>query len=132
MGNRAYIQVDSTRFQTPIIFYGHWSGEDNLTAVKNVLARSARIGDPSYLTAQLFYGFAIELGEYDGSLSFGIESGYLTGSEWGDVPSVLVNADTGEYAIDGQVFSEFVSPVADKALLWDKSGVEVETETAET
>jgi hypothetical protein len=126
MGNRAYIQVDSQRFQTPIIFYGHWSGEDNLTAVQNVLARTARIGDASYLTAELFYGFAIELGSYDGSLSFGIESGYLTGSEWGDVPSVLVNADTGEYAIDGQVFSEFVSPVADKALLWSKT----ETETA--
>jgi hypothetical protein len=128
MGNRAYIQVDSQRFQTPIIFYGHWSGEDNLTAVQNVLARTARIGDASYLTAQLFHGFAMELGEYDGSLGFGIESGYLTGSEWGDVPSVLVNADTGEYAIDGQVFSEFVSPVADKALLWSKT----ETETAST
>jgi hypothetical protein len=126
MGNRAYIQVDSQSFQTPIIFYGHWSGEDNLTAVKNVLARTARIGDPSYLTAELFYGFAIELGSYDGSLSFGIESGHLTGSEWGDVPSVLVNADTGEYSIDGVVFSEFVSPVADKELLWSKT----ETETA--
>lgn len=132
MGNRSYIQVDSHRFQTPIIFYGHWSGEDNLTAVQNVLARTARIGDPSYLTAQLFHGFAMELGEYDGSLGFGIESGHLTGSEWGDAPSVLVNADTGEYSIDGQVFSEFVSPVADKALLWSKTGTETETETAST
>lgn len=132
MGDRAYIQVDSTRFQTPIIFYGHWSGTDNLTAVQNVLARTARIGDPSYLTAQLFYEFAIELGSYDGSLSFGIESGHLTGREWGDVPSVLVNADTGEYAIDGQVFSEFVSPVADKSLLWSKTETETETETAST
>ncbi len=122
MGNRAYIQVDSHRFQTPIIFYGHWSGTDNLTAVKNVLARTARIGDPSYLTAQLFYEFA-KLGEYDGSLSFGIESGCLTGNEWSDVPSVLVNADTGEYAIDGQVFVEFVPPEADNLLLWDKTAL---------
>lgn len=121
MGDRSYIQVDSHRFQTPIIFYGHWSGTDNLVAVRNVLARTARIGDPSYLTAQLFYGFAMELGSYDGSLGFGIENGHLTGSvsEW-DNPSVLVNADTGEYSYNGEVFSEFVSPVADKELLWNK------------
>jgi hypothetical protein len=106
MGNRAYIQVDSVRFQTPVIFYGHWSGTDNLTAVQNVLARTARIGDPSYLTAQIFYEFS-RLGSYDGELSFGIETGHLTGSEWGDAPSVLVNADTGEYVIDGVVHSEF-------------------------
>lgn len=117
MGNRAYIQVDSHRFHTPIIFYGHWSGEDNLTAVKNVLEKTARIGDPSYLTAQLFYEFS-RLGSYDGSLGFGIESGHLTGGEWGDVPSVLVNADTGEYAIDGQVFTEFVPEQTDRALMW--------------
>jgi hypothetical protein len=40
----------------------------------------------------------------------------------------MVNADTGEYAIDGQVFSEFVSPVADKALLWSKTETETGTE----
>jgi hypothetical protein len=126
MGNRAYIQIDGRSLQAPIIFYGHWSGTDNLTAVKSVLEKTARIGDTPYLVAQIFYEFAVKLGEYDGSLSFGIESGHLTGSEWGDVPSVLVNADTGEYAIDGQVFSEFVSPVVDRELLWSKT----ETETA--
>jgi hypothetical protein len=126
MGNRAYIQIDGHSLQAPIIFYGHWSGTDNLTAVKSVLEKTARIGDTPYLVAQIFYEFAVKLGEYDGSLSFGIESGHLTGSEWGDVPSVLVNADTGEYSIDGVVFSEFVSPVADKELLWSKT----ETETA--
>jgi hypothetical protein len=126
MGDRSYIQIESHRFASPIVFYGHWSGTDNLTAVKSVLEKTARIGDTPYLVAQIFYEFAVKLGEYDGSLSFGIESGYLTGSEWGDVPSVLVNADPGEYAIDGQVFSEFVSPVVDKALLWSKT----ETETA--
>jgi hypothetical protein len=107
MGDRSYIQVDSIRFQTPVIFYGHWSGTDNLTAVQNVLARTARIGDPSYLAAQIFYEFATALGSYDGSLSFGIETGYLTDSVFSDNPSVLVNADTGEYSIDGVVFSEF-------------------------
>jgi hypothetical protein len=107
MGDRSFIQVESNRFTTPVIFYGHWSGEDNLTAVKNVLARTNRIGDPSYLTAQLFYEFAIELGSYDGSLSFGIESGYITGEDWSDNPTVIVNADTGEYVLDGIVFDEF-------------------------
>lgn len=117
MGNRAYIQIDSQRFQSPIIFYGHWSGTDNLTAVKNVLEKTARIGDPSYLTAQLFYEFS-RLGEYDGSLSFGIETGHLTGGEWSDVPSVLVNADTGEYEYDGEIMTEFVPDGVDKALMW--------------
>lgn len=110
MGNRAYIQVESERLASPIIFYGHWSGEDNLTAVQNVLARTARLGDVPYLTAQLFYEFAVILGSYDGSLGFGIESGHLTETEWGDVPSVIVNADTGEYSVNGVVFTDFVEP----------------------
>lgn len=107
MGNRAYIQIESERFTSPVILYGHWSGEDNLTAVQNVLARTSRIGDPSYLTAQLFYEFANVLGSYDGSLGFGIDTGHLTGDEWGDVANVIVNADTGEYSVSGVVFSEF-------------------------
>jgi len=106
MGNRAYIQIDSKRFETPIVFYGHWSGEDNITAVRNVLAKTTRIGDPSYLTAQIFYEFAT-LGNYDGELSFGIDCGQLAGGEWADVPNVYVNADTGEYAIGNERFGEF-------------------------
>ena len=117
MGNRSFIEVDSRAFAAPIILYGHWSGEDNLTAVKTVLEKTARVGDASYLTAQIFYEFA-RLGSYDGSLSFGIESGYLTGKEWSDCPSVAVNADTGEYSIDGVVYTDFVPDGVDKALLW--------------
>jgi hypothetical protein len=120
MGNRAYIQIESERFTSPVIFYGHWSGEDNLTAVQNVLARTARIGDPSYLTAELFYEFAVKLGSYDGSLSFGIETGHLTGQEWGDVPSVIVNADTGEYVIDGVVISQFAE-VSKEVPFWSNT-----------
>jgi hypothetical protein len=108
MGNRAYIQIDSKRLETPIVFYGHWSGDDNLIAVKNVLSKTSRIGDPSYLAAQIFYEFAIALGNYDGELSFGIDVGTLAGSEWADVPNVFVNADTGEYKIGEIVFDEFV------------------------
>ena len=107
MGNRAFIQIDSTQFDLPVLFYGHWSGEDNLTAVRNVLARTSRIGDPSYLAAQLFYEFAVVLGQYDGELSFGISSGVLSSTDWQDVPAVYVNADTGEYKIDGAVYDDY-------------------------
>lgn len=108
MGNRAYIQVESKYSETPIIIYGHWSGEDNLTAVRNVLGRTDRIGDAGYLTAQIFYEFAVALGNYEGELSFGIESGHLAGAEWADVPNVYVNADTGEYHCGGTTYGEFV------------------------
>lgn len=107
MGNRAYIQVESKRLETPVIFYGHWSGEDNLTAVRNVLERTTRIGDASYLAAQLFFEFAVAIGGYTGDLGFGIETGSLNGTEWADVPNVIVNADTGEYAVNGIVYTDF-------------------------
>ena len=113
MGNRAYIQVESQRLEMPIILYGHWSGEDNLTAVRNVLSRTSRIGDPSYLVAQIFYEFAVALGHYDGELSFGIESGHLSGGEWADVPNVIVNADTGEYNYEGIVYGEYAKDFAE-------------------
>jgi hypothetical protein len=108
MGNRAFIQIDSKRLETPVILYGHHSGEDNLTAVKNVLERTDRIGNPSYLTAQIFYEFAMNLGGYTGELGFGIDSGHLAGNEDRDVPSVFVNADTGEYSCEGVSYTEFM------------------------
>jgi hypothetical protein len=107
MGNRSYIQIDSKQLQTPIIFYGHWSGDDNLTAVKNVLARTTRIGDPTYLAAQIFFEFAT-LGNYDGELSFGIDTGHLAGEEWANVPNVVVDADSGLYSLGDKVYTEFV------------------------
>lgn len=106
MGDRSMIVVKAEAFPTPITFYGHWSGDDNLTAVKNVLARSGRIGDVSYLTAQLFWEFA-KLGNYDGEMSFGIDNYAETDDLWMDNPSVIVNADTGEYEVNGEVFTEF-------------------------
>jgi len=101
MGDRSYIQVDSESFELPIVLYGHWSGEDNVVAVQNVLARTDRVGDPSYLTAQLFYEFA-RLGNYDGELSFGIDTGEVGTEAWTDAPTVYVNADTGEAKYDGK------------------------------
>lgn len=107
MGDRVTIQVQSERFLTPINLYGHWSGEQGLIAVRNVLARTGRIGDPSYLTAQLFWEFA-RLGEYDGGLSFGIDA---FGSDLGtgdDNDPIYVNADNGEYWVgNGEPITEF-------------------------
>ena len=101
MGDRSAIVIHSEQYKTPITFYGHWSGEQNIEAVKNVLARTGRVGDPSYLTAQIFYEFAIVLGRYDGSLSFGIDTfgsvEDLDGSM--DNDTIYVNADTGEFTV---------------------------------
>ena len=95
MGNRSFIVVESGQFISPINLYGHWSGTDNLKAVTNVINRTDRAGDPSYLTAQLFHEFAT-LGNYDGALSFGIDaSGYLGDDVWIDSDTIYVNADTG-------------------------------------
>lgn len=107
MGNRSYIQVDTNNGTDSVLLYGHWSGEDNLTAIRNVLARTDRLGDVSYLTAQIFYEFAVALGGYDGNLSFGIQAGKLNGDEWENSPSVRVNADTGVYWVDDEEHTEF-------------------------
>ena len=104
MGNRSLIVVRSKEYgDNEIRLYGHWSGTDNLEAVKNVLARTGRVGDDSYLTAQLFHEFSVNLGGYDGELSFGI---YLaeTGSDegWIDSPTVYVDVDYGYYIYEGE------------------------------
>ncbi len=107
MGDRAFIQIESERFTTPIVLYGHWSGEENKTAVLNVLQRTDRVGDPSYLTAQIFYEFAVGLGNYDGSLSFGISADGLSIDGQGDVTGVYVNADNGKaWMENGEVLAE--------------------------
>ena len=116
MGDRASIIVGSKQFASPISLYGHWSGQDNLTAVQNVLARTTRVGDPSYLTAQLFHEFAINLGSYDGHLSFGI--GAWGGQDDGlfdDNLPVFVNADTGEFGTDSSVINS-LSNITDNAV----------------
>jgi hypothetical protein len=107
MGNRSLIIIRSKDFDNnnEIRFYGHWSGTDNFTAVQNVMARTGRVGDPSYLTAQLFHEFSVNLGAYDGELSFGIYTAE-TGSDegWTDSPTVYINADFGYYEYDGTTY----------------------------
>jgi len=100
VGDRSAIIIESERFITPITLYGHWSGRDNLIAVASVLETTDRVGDPSYLTAQLFYKFAVELGKYDGNLSFGIDAFGGTPKEVNatmDNDTIVVNADTGTW-----------------------------------
>ena len=106
MGDRSAIVIHSKQFKTPITFYGHWSGETNITAVQNVLARTGRVGDPSYLTAQLFWEFA-NLGSYDGELSFGIDTFGTDGVDNAmDNPTVYVDADTGRFSTNGLEFDD--------------------------
>lgn len=99
MGDRSYIVVNSKSFDAPVVFYGHWSGTDNLAAVQNVLARTDRVGDPSYLAAQIFYEFST-LGSYDGNLSFGISAWADISDTWNNNPTVFVDADTGELTVE--------------------------------
>lgn len=106
MGNRSYIQVESKEFESPIVYYSHWTGEENLEAVRNVLARTNRIGDASYLAAQIFKEFAIELGGYDGDTGFGISAGTVSDG-WADAPTVFVNADDGSYVYVDEENNEF-------------------------
>lgn len=106
MGDRSAIVIHSERYKTPITFYGHWSGEQNIEAVKNVLARTGRVGDPSYLTAQIFWEFA-KLGNYDGEYSFGIDTFGADGVDnTMDNPTIYVNADTGKVSTTGLEFDD--------------------------
>jgi hypothetical protein len=116
MGDRATIHITSEQFDAPIELYGHWSGTDNAKAVANVLERTGRIGDPSYLTAQLFYEYA-KLGNYDGELSFGIRAVNAEPNDtYDDNPVVVVNADTGSVRYDGETYTaeQFALAYADK------------------
>lgn len=106
MGNRAYIVINDPDVpEATISLYGHYSGEDNLTAVRAVLDRTDRLGDHSYLTAQLFYEFA-SIGWYDGEIGFGIMAGDM--SDDSDNPTVYVNSKTGGYIYKDEFVSEFV------------------------
>lgn len=107
MGDRSLIVVSNNSNTNLVVMYGHWSGEQNLEAVRNVMADTNRIGD-NYLVAELFHEFSVVLGGYagTGSLSFGIWADRAeTFSEgWVDSPTVFVNQDTGEYSCNGETY----------------------------
>lgn len=103
MGNRASIVIKSLSFDSDIVIYGRYAGEDNLNAVISVLADpNSRIGDPSYLTAQIFFKFANYFGQYDGTLGYGISAWNGHDGEYDDNPLVIVDADNGNYCIQGE------------------------------
>lgn len=102
MGDRSSIVIRSKQFATPISFYGHWAGTSHIEAVRNVLARTDRVGDANYLAAQIFWEFAVNLNQYDGKLSFGIGAFENTDDTWDNHPSVYVDADTGEIEYAGE------------------------------
>jgi hypothetical protein len=106
MGDRSRIIVKSERFIEPIHLYGHWAGRDNLQAVATVLAKTDRVGDPSYLTAQLFYEFAVGQDNYDGNLGFGISVETADGYLGDDNPPIIIFADTGNVAYDDYFYTQ--------------------------
>lgn len=108
MGDRSVITITSR--EATVSLYGHHAGTTNLEAVRNVLSRTDRIGDPAYLTAQLFHEFAVVLGGYQGDRGYGISEGSFE-PDWLDNPTVIVNAETGEYCLEGEeTITEFAKP----------------------
>jgi hypothetical protein len=118
MGDRSSIYITSKGLTSPIHLYGHWSGEDNLSSVIAVLIKTDRLGDPYYLTAQLFYEFAVIQGGYTGSTGFGIGSvDSLSNSD--DNPPIVVSLDNAMVAYQGGVYTveEFVKEFGDPDLI---------------
>jgi len=107
MGNRAVIaiQQDETDGDNFVLLYGHYSGGDNLNAVLNTLRRTDRIGDPAYLTAQIFYEFA-KMGDYNGELGFGIYQGNRNAIDETDNPAVFVNPYNGVITYQGETLNK--------------------------
>lgn len=102
MGNRVWIQIESRDFAEPVLIYGHYTGEDALEAVRNVIQRTDRIGDGTYLAAQIFHEFATNMGQYDGKLGFGIASGRVD-EDQEENPTVYVDADDGQIIVNGEL-----------------------------
>jgi hypothetical protein len=107
MGDRSNIVIRETASQTDnlVILYGHWAGDDNLTAVETVLKRTDRIGDSTYLTAQIFHEFITQSGrEYDG-LGFGLWVGDMESIDEDDNPAVIIDCDTGAITYRGETYT---------------------------
>lgn len=105
MGDRSLIVMRDNSSDLEIVMYGHWSGTENLTAVRNILSKTGRIGD-CYLVAEIFHEFSVVLAGYTGLDfgSFGIyaaQKGFDEG--WTDAPTIYVNVDTGEYEYEGEI-----------------------------
>jgi hypothetical protein len=106
MGNRSTIYVVSKTHSTPVAIYGHWAGKSSVDAVVNVLTRTDRVGDAMYLTAQVFYEFAITLGSYEGGTGFGIGTFETIDDHWNDNPAIILDADTGGVTYEGVNYTQ--------------------------
>lgn len=104
MGNRSHIVIRTSNPADTITLYGHWAGTTNIDAVRSVMSRTTRASDISYLTAELFYEFAVVEGRYTGVGygGYGMWAGDDTGA-WADNPSVYVNAEDGTFEYEGKV-----------------------------
>ena len=71
MGDRSNIAVQDITGNR-VYLYAHWTGEDILTIVKDVLERRERWTDESYL-ARMFFS-AMTRGDEDSSTGFGIST----------------------------------------------------------
>lgn len=103
MGDRSHIVIRDSNPAHTITLYGHWAGTTNIDAVRSVMSRTKRLGDISYLTAELFYEFAVVEGKYTGVGfgSYGMWAGDDDGA-WADNPSVYVNAEDGTFDYEGE------------------------------
>ena len=103
MGDRSHIVIRNSNPADTITLYGHWAGTTNIDAVRSVMSRTKRLGDISYLTAELFYEFAVVEGKYTG-VGFGSYGMWAGGDDgtWADQPSVYVNADDGTFDYEGE------------------------------
>lgn len=104
MGDRSHIVIRGDDPKQTITLYGHWAGTTNIDAVRSVMSRTKRVGDIAYLTAELFYEFAVVEGKYTGVGfgSYGMWAGDDTGV-WADNPSVYVNSVDNTFEYEGEV-----------------------------
>jgi hypothetical protein len=103
MGDRSHIIIRGDDPKQTITLYGHWAGTTNIDAVRSVMSRTKRTNDIAYLTAELFYQFAVVEGSYTGVGfgSFGMWAGDDDGA-WADNPSVYVNAVDNTFEYEGE------------------------------
>lgn len=101
MGNRVTVTITGKDHDAPINLYAHWAGSEVYPVVQEVLSITDRLGDSSYLTAQIIHAVFTQLG-YDGRSSFGVWAGER-GESWDDNPTMYVDTDSGEWKIgDGE------------------------------
>lgn len=96
MGNRVTVSISADHTE-PVNIYAHWAGDQIYSLVQEVLEISDRIGDGSYLTAQIINAVFTQSG-YDGSTGFGIWAGEASALN-DDNPTMFVDAMTGTWRI---------------------------------